>query len=178
MRHVHNVFTVTPETNKVCSQRVSFIAYLSSSHRWCKSYRKSKHFLEKLPSMLPITLWFLIEMKPWPNWIFTNWTENLLQVIRQDNKLCVSILGEVGNIQWDSCQGWRDHFSPGHPIPTAMPAQKLFASHRSTPLLHIVLQVTFFRIVKQMTLIPDDPGRVLCPSQFQPSHRLLPHCRS
>ena len=36
----------------------------------------------------------------------------------------------------------------------------------------------FFRIVKQMTLIPDDPGRVLCPSQFQPSHGLLPHCRS
>ena len=37
---------------------------------------------------------------------------------------------------------------------------------------------SFFPNVKQMTLIPDDPGRVLCPSQFQPSHRLLPHCRS
>ena len=79
-------------------------------------------------------------------------TENL--VIKQDNKLCVSILGEVGNIQWDSCQGWRDHFSPGHPIPTAMPAQKLFASHRSTALL----QVTSFQNAKQMTLIADEPG--------------------
>ena len=127
------MFTVTPETNKVCSQRrVSIILTISRApNRWCKSYRKSRQFLEKLLSMLPITVRFLIEMKPFPNFQ----TENL--VIRQDNKLCVSILGEVGNIQWDSCQGWRDHFSPGHPIPTAMPAQKLFASHRSTPLLQV-----------------------------------------
>ena len=48
-------------------------------------------------------------------------------------------------------------------------------------LRHIVLlpfSKFFFPNVKQMTQIPDDPGRVLCPSQFQPSHRLLPHCRS
>ena len=157
MRHVHNVFVIC-----------QFVRLPTHDANLAES---QDSFLRNCPVCYPS----LFDSWWNPVLIFTNWTKNL--VIRQDNKLCVSILGEVGNIQWDSCQGWRDHFSPGHPIPTAMPAQKLFASHRSTALL----QVTSFQNVKQMTLIPNDPGwapPVLCPPQFQPSHRLLPHCRS